>query len=163
MRNKKNEYKCIFQSEFFYSCLITTFLFIFIAIILTIMIIVEKIQGMVYGFLVLSILLSIISFCCVIKATSKKFFINFEYCGIYSNKKLMIKCSNSKIRRIIVYCWVRDVKYIILDCDEYPFLSSKDIFLNRSIVIRYSSNRLKNIQKYCSSKVEYRQREYGFE
>lgn len=159
MGNKKNEYKCILNNEFFYGSLIATILFAYVTIVLTIMIAVEEIQSMIYGFLILSILLSLISFCFTIKASLKKFVINNESFGIYLNDKIILECNNSEIRKIIVYRWVRDVKYIVIDCDQYPFLSSGDIFSNRLIVIRYSNKKLKNIQNYCPNcQVVYDQR-----
>lgn len=151
MGNKKNEYKCIFRTELFYGSLIATALFVYVTIVLTIMIAVEESQSIIYGFIIICILLSIISFCFTIKASLKKFVINNENFGIYLNQKVILRCNNSEIRKIVVYRWVRNVKYIVIDCDQYPFLFSGDIFSNRLIAIRYSSKKLKNIQNYCSN------------
>lgn len=149
MKNKKNEFNCIYNAVNFYCAFIIFILMVCLVFIFVIVMITEnEMRYLIPGGI--CIVISVWSLINLIQSSRTKFILNKNTCQIRTKEKIFLKCATESIQRIIILKYGISACYIILDCKDYPYLSpvGYDFFKNH-FVIRYSYRKLKNIQKFC--------------
>lgn len=151
MQNKKtDEFNCIVDTVSFYSSIIISIFMLYVAIIFVIIMVTENEKEYTIQATVISMIFSLLSLIVSLCASRTKFTLNNKTCQIKTKKKIFLSCATESIQRIVILKYGISVQYIVLDCQEYPYLSPLEYnFFNNHLVIRYSLRKLKNIQKYC--------------
>ena len=150
MKQNKDTFKCIYEMENVYGGLVFSIWFFLMAIFMVLLMIIEKIYGITVVLCSIFSFFSFFSLGISLFSRDKKFVINLEECKIESKKGILFTTKLQSIRRIVILKVNYGKQYIILDCEEYPFLAGQDLLFHKVFCIKYTSHRLKAIRKYCS-------------
>ena len=158
MKQNKNEFKCVYEFESVYGYLVLSIWSFFMAILMVLMMIIDRIFGITIALCCFFVVVSIVSFIKSLSNRDKKFIINHELCKVESKKGDLYATKLKDIRRIVDLESSRGKRYIIIDCEAYPFVAAMDLFWNKVIYIKYTSRRLREIRKYCTHCIIERER-----
>ena len=150
VKQNKAEFKCIYEFENVYLNLVYSIGFFYMAILMVLIMITENIFGITVALCVVFVITSIIFLIVSLLSRDKKFIINQDECKVESKKGILYKIPLQSIKRIVDLDTRYGKRYIIFDCEEYPFLAGQDIFFHRILYIKYTSHRLREIRKFCS-------------
>ena len=153
MKNKKtDEFKCIVDTVNFYGALIISIFLLCVALVLVIIMITENEMKFTIPAIIVSLVFCILSLIISLHSSKTKLTLNRNTCQIGTKKKIFLSCATEAIKGIVILKYGRSVRYIVLDCKDYPYLSPREYnFFNNHFVIRYSLRKLKSIQEYCPS------------
>lgn len=151
MKLNEDSFKCLYEIGSVYLLLFLSIVFFFMSILMVLIILLEKIYSIyLVIFCGIFVYLAIAALVISLYSRDKKFVINAEECKVESRKGILFSTKTQSIRRIVILAMPRaSKKYIIFDCEEYPFLVAQDFLYLKILRIRYTSRRLKNIRKYC--------------
>ena len=157
MKCKKNdEFNCVADTANFYGAIIISVFMLYVALISIIIMITEDEKQFTVPAICISVLFSVVSLIVALHSSRTKFTINRNTCQICTKKRIVLSCSTESIKRIVVLRYGISMRYIVLDCEEYPYLTPIEYtFFNNHFVLRYSRKKLKNIQKYCPNAFVY--------
>lgn len=149
MRQKKDEFRCVYEFETVYVCLTLSIGSFCLAIIMVLMMLIEQIFGITVALCVIFGIVSIITLIVSLIKRDKKFVINQHECKVESKKGTSYIIPLHSIRRIVDVEASYGRRIIVIDCEEYPFLMPQYIPWKKAFYIKYTSRRLKNIRKFC--------------
>ena len=158
MKQNKDEFRCVYEFENVYGCLAVSIWLFFMAILMVLIMIIEKEFGITIAVGSISLVSSIACLITSFYSRDKIFVINREMCKVESKKGDLYAIKIQDIRRIVDLESSRGRRCIIFDCEAYPYLAGVDLIFRNVFYIRYTSRRLKEIRKYCSHCVVERER-----